>query len=61
MKKNAVTKPVKGGWVKREASTGRFVEVRTATSASKATAKTESVLKETSSRRSLALSRLANR
>ena len=61
MKKTSVTKPVKGGWVKRDAITGQFVEVRTAESSSKATPKTEHVLKETSSRRSLALSRLADR
>lgn len=61
MKKTSVTTPVKGGWVKREAGTGRFVEVRTARGTSKVTPKTQSVLKETSSRRRSALSRLADR
>lgn len=61
MKKTSVTTPVKGGWVKREAHTGQFVEVRTSQGASKANSKTQSVLKEASSKRKSALSRLADR
>ncbi|RVV96560.1 hypothetical protein EKE94_18105 [Mesobaculum littorinae] len=61
MKKTSVTTPVKGGWVTREAGTGRFVKVRTANSASRANTKTGDILKETAARRSAALARLADR
>lgn len=61
MKKTSVATPVKGGWVMREASTGRFMEVRTAKGASKANTKTQSVVKDVSSKRRSALTRLADR
>lgn len=53
--------PVKGGWLKRDAATGRFMEVRTDKSVSKATSASRSVVKEASSRRKAALKRLADR
>ena len=61
MTKTSTITPVKGGWVKREARTGRFVEVQTTKGASKATAKTRAVLKDISSKRTAALKRLADR
>ncbi|MEL6388301.1 MAG: hypothetical protein AAFR00_13205 [Pseudomonadota bacterium] len=54
-------KMIKGGSVKREALTGRLVEVRTPNGVSKATVKTQFVVKGVSSKRSSALKRLVNR
>ena len=53
--------PVDGGWVKRDERTGRFIEVHTSNGTRKATAKTETTVKEASSKRSAALKRLADR
>lgn len=55
------TKPVKGGWVTRDASTGRFIEVRTEKGVSRSSSETRTTVKEASSRRSAALKRLADR
>ena len=57
-----VTKtPFKGGWIKRDSATGRFVEVNTSKGSAKASARSSSAAKEASSRRSSALKRLADR
>ncbi len=61
MPKNSNTTPVKGGWIKRDASTGRFVEVQTSKGVAKASPKSVLVVKGASSKRSGALKRLANR
>lgn len=61
MKKTSAITPVKDGWVKRDARTGRVVEVRTAKGVAKASSKTHVVVKGASSKRSAALKRLANR
>ena len=53
--------PVKGGWVKREENTGRFVEVRSENGTVKASDASRSAAKEASSKRSAALKRLADR
>ena len=53
--------PVTGGWIKRDAQTGRFVEVGTPKGVSKATEKTQSAVEEASARRKDALKRLADR
>lgn len=61
MAKKPTETPVKGGWVKREAATGRFMEVRTGEGVSKATSASRSTVKEASKRRNAALKRLAER
>ena len=61
MKKRAEVTPMKGGWVKRDASTGRLIEVGTAQGVSRASAKSGEVIKSISARRSAALKRLADR
>lgn len=61
MAKGSDTKPVKGGWVTRDASTGRFIEVRTEKGVSKVSSESQTSVKEASSRRSAALKRLADR
>lgn len=61
MKNQTETKPVKGGWVTRDAASGRFMEVRTTEGVSKAGVKTRSSVREASSKRSAALKRLADR
>ena len=61
MTKRCVETPVKGGWVKREAATGRFVEVRSETGVSRSSAHSNGSLKEISARRSAAMKRLADR
>jgi hypothetical protein len=61
MKKTTRTTPVKGGWVKRDAATGRFVEVRTDKGAAKASAASTAAVRKASSRRAAALRRLADR
>jgi hypothetical protein len=61
MKKRLKTTSVKGGWIKRDAATGRFVEVGTYKSVAKASQKTQTVIREASSKRSSALKRLADR
>jgi len=52
---------VNGGWVKRDASSGRFKEVGTSSHVAKASAASEATVKEASSRQSAALKRLADR
>jgi len=52
---------VNGGWVKREARSGRFVEVGTENGTAKARPKSEAAAKEAASKRAEALQRLANR
>jgi hypothetical protein len=61
MKNRTETKPVKGGWVKRDAASGRFIEVVTPKGVSKSSRKTGAAVKQASSKRSAALKRLANR
>lgn len=61
MEETSKTTPVKDGWVKRDARTGRIVEVRTSKGVAKASSKTRVVVKGASSKRSAALKRLANR
>jgi hypothetical protein len=52
---------VSGGWVKRDATSGRFKEVGTSRGVAKASAASEATVKEASSRQSAALKRLADR
>jgi len=61
MKKMSKTTQVKDGWIKREASTGRIMNVGTSKGTSKASSKSISTVKKASSKRSAALKRLANR
>ncbi len=61
MTKRFETTPVKGGWVKREAVSGRFIEVVTSKGVAKASSKTEAAVREASSKRNSALRRLADR
>ena len=61
MKKRSETIPVKGGRIKRDAATGRFIEVATHKGVAKLSRKTLTTVKEASSRRSSALKRLADR
>lgn len=61
MAKRCVETPVKGGSVKREAATGRFVEVRSENGVSRSSPRSNDVVKEASTRRSAALKRLADR
>jgi len=63
MTKKAQSKvtPVKGGWVKRDAETGRFVSVQGSKGVAKESLKSLAAAKLTSSKRSAALKRLANR
>ena len=53
--------PVKGGWIKRDAATGRFMEVQSERGVVKASARSEAAAKEASSKRQEALKRLADR
>lgn len=53
--------PVKGGWVKRDAATGKLVEVRTDKGVSRTSAESRSAVEEASKRRNAALKRLADR
>jgi len=55
------TLPVKGGTIKRVASSGRFVEVNSSKGTSRSSGKTVSVVKQASAKRSSALQRLADR
>ena len=61
MKKTTRTTPVKGGWVKRDAATGRFLEVSTVNGAAKASPASEAAVSKASSKRGAALRRLADR
>jgi hypothetical protein len=59
--KITTSKSYKGGHIKREAATGRLVEVTTARGTSKATARSERVVSKTVAKRGAALRRLADR
>jgi hypothetical protein len=62
MKKQHQITPVKGGgWIKRDPTSGRFVEVITDNGVAKARPKSFSAVKEASIKRSSALKRLADR
>lgn len=62
IKKRSKTTHVNGGMVKREAATGRFIEVVSYKgAAAKASSKTLTTVREASSKRSSALKRLADR
>ena len=61
MKAGYTTKPVKGGWVKRDSTSGRFIEVGTKNGVAKSNSKTEVAVQAASSKRSSALKRLADR
>ncbi len=52
---------VEGGWVARDAKTGRFVMVKSGKTTAKASARTISQIKDVSQKRSAALKRLVNR
>lgn len=56
-----VISPVKDGWVKRDAATGRFLEVGTEKGTHRATADSEAAIGKASTERRDALKRLANR
>lgn len=53
--------PVKGGWVKRESVSGRFVEVHGESGTSRPSRTSKTVVDEVSRKRSEALKRLADR
>lgn len=61
LKKRSETTAVNGGWVKREAGTGRFIEVTTKKGVAKASPRTQAAVREASSKRSSALKRLGDR
>jgi hypothetical protein len=52
---------VKGGWVKREARSGRLVEVGSERGVAKASPKSEAAIERASAKRHEALKRLADR
>ena len=56
-----VVKPVKGGHIARDAATGRFLSVESATGISRASPKSEAAVIDASRKRSEALKRLADR
>lgn len=56
-----VVSPVKGGWIKREAVTGRFVEVGSEKGTYRAKPDSEAIIDKASKDRHEALKRLANR
>lgn len=61
-KPGKVVMPVKGGWIAREAATGRFSEVGTERGkVSKSSSGSFTTVKESSDKRSAALKRLADR
>lgn len=61
MPKRSETIPLKDGWVKRDAASGRFIEVGTSKGVARASSKTEAAVRAASSKRSSALKRLADR
>ena len=62
MKKQSEMTPIKGGgWIKRDSTSGRFIEVVTIKGVAKARPKSESAVKEASEKRNSALKRLADR
>jgi hypothetical protein len=56
-----VVSSVKGGWVKRDAKTGRFIEVGSENGTYRAKPNSEAAVKAASKERQEALRRLANR
>lgn len=56
-----VTSPVKGGYVTRRESSGRFVEVQSESGTYRARPKTEDAVNAATSKRQSALKRLADR
>lgn len=61
MRSNPITTPVKGGWVKRDEQSGRFMEVVTSKGATVQSEKSAAVVKDASSKRKDALKRLKDR
>jgi hypothetical protein len=59
--RTTVAKPVKGGWVAREAETGRFTEVGSQSGTYRASQQSEAAIEQASKKRSDALRRLADR
>ena len=55
------TTPVKGGWVKRDASTGRFLAVHSSKGTEQASKVSALAIKDVSNSRRDAMKRLANR
>lgn len=61
MAKTSEKTRIKGGYVARNAKTGRFLSVETASGKSKASARSRTIVEEASSKREDALKRLADR
>lgn len=61
MANNTKKTVVKGGWISRDAKDGRLIAVGTNTYTSKSNPKTVKTIKEVSSKRGVALQRLADR
>jgi len=61
MKSTLQITKVKDGWIKRDASSGRFVEAGSAAGISKHSKQSQSAIQEVSARRKDALKRLADR
>jgi hypothetical protein len=61
MANNTKKTVVNGGWIARNAKSGKFVAVGTNASTSKSNPKTVKTIKEVSSKRGVALQRLADR
>jgi hypothetical protein len=61
MAQRSKTIPVKDGWVKREAVSGRLIAVGTDKGVWKATARSEAAISAASTRHASALKRLADR
>jgi len=58
---NEVSTPVDGGWVTRDAKSGRFLKVQGSSGTFKAVSTSEDIVKSVSLKHSEALKRLANR
>jgi hypothetical protein len=61
MAQSTKTTPVKGGWVQRESTSGRFVAVHSSSGTAKASKVSSHTIKEVSKARSSAMKRLADR